>query len=154
MADGLEHCVMIALDTCEIESAPACVRTSIELPLGLLGFERFKRYALTAEEHEAPFQWLEVEGDASLSFLVVSPFEVLPEYAPELAPEDVAYIGLERPEDARLFGIVTLRSGGRATINLKGPVVVHRRTLRGKQVILANAAAYSLRQALPLPDNQ
>jgi len=35
-------------------------------------------------------------------------------------------------------------------VNLKGPIVINRRTLTGKQVIPVNAAEYAIRHPLPL----
>ena len=54
------------------------------------------------------------------------------------------------PTDAILFNIVTLRGSDPATINLKGPIVINRHTMIGKQVIPNNAAAYSLHHPLPV----
>jgi flagellar assembly factor FliW len=68
---------------------------------------------------------------------------------PDLSPEDVKFLALESPDDALLLNIVTLRPRGRATVNLKGPVVINRFTLVGKQVVLANAADYSVQHPLP-----
>ncbi len=143
------------MNTIELpECAPQAVASerSVHLPLGLLGFERIKRYALLANPAEAPFLWLQVPGDPSLAFLVVPPFEVLPDYEPDISPEDAAFLELDSPGDALMFNIVTLRANGRATVNLKGPLVLNRHSLRGKQVVLANAADYALQHPLPVTD--
>jgi flagellar assembly factor FliW len=122
----------------------------IRMPLGLLGFEHIKEYVLLANPDEAPFLWLQVLADPSLAFLAISPFIVLSDYAPDLGPEDADFLELTQPHDALVFNIVTLRPGGRATVNLRGPVVVNRRTLLGRQVIPLNAAEYDLRHPLPI----
>jgi flagellar assembly factor FliW len=57
---------------------------------------------------------------------------------------------LKAPNDALLFNIVTLRGPSRATLNLKGPIVINRHTHMGKQVILANASNYSVEHPLPV----
>jgi flagellar assembly factor FliW len=122
----------------------------ITLPLGLPGFEPLKQYALVTEEDQAPFSWLQVVNDPTLAFVVISPFDVLPEYQPDIPQEDVEFLEISSPGDVLLFGIVTLRGQGRATVNLKGPIVVNRHTNRGKQVVLANAACYQLQHPLPI----
>ncbi len=122
----------------------------VTLPLGLLGFERVKKYILLSSPDEAPFMWFQVMDDPSLAFLTVSPFVVDPNYSPKLSDDDVKFLGLNSPEDALLFNIVTVRNGGKATINLKGPIVINRFTLTGKQVIPDNAADYSVRHELPV----
>lgn len=121
----------------------------IHLPLGLLGFEDFRKYVLLAEPEDAPFEWLQVLDRQDLAFLVLSPFEVVPGYEMNLDDQDVEFLALQSPEDALVRNIVTLRPGGTSTINLKGPIVINRRTLIGKQVVLTNAADYSLQHPLP-----
>jgi flagellar assembly factor FliW len=125
----------------------------ISLPLGLPGFEPLKEYTLVTEEDQAPFSWLQVVNDPSLAFIVISPFEVLPNYEPDIPKEDVEFLGISSAKDALLYSIVTLRGKGRATANLKGPIVVNRHTARGKQVVLANAAQYQLQHPLPISES-
>ncbi len=124
----------------------------LHLPFGLLGFEQIKEYQLISNPEDAPFGWLQVVNDPSLAFLVVSPFEVLPTYAPDIGSEDAASIGLEKPEDAQLLNIVTLRANGQSTVNLKGPIVVNHHTRIARQIIPANATDYSLHHPLPVAE--
>lgn len=112
----------------------------LQLPLGLLGFEQFKRYELLSRPEEAPFLWLQVLDQPDLAFVVVSPTVVVPDYEPQISDEDVEFLDLRTPADALVFNIVTLRGRNNATVNLKGPVLVNRRTLVGKQIIPLNAA--------------
>jgi flagellar assembly factor FliW len=125
----------------------------IDLPLGLLGFERFKQYVLLAEPDQAPFSWLQVVDDPGLAFIVIPSFEVLPNYEPDISKEDVSFLEISSPDDVLLLSIVTLRGQGRATANLKAPIVVNRHTSRGKQVVLANAAQYQLQHPLPVHES-
>jgi len=122
----------------------------VHLPLGLLGFEQIKKYVLLANPEEAPFLWLQVLDDPTLAFLVLSPSEVVPNYQPEITDEDSEFIGLKTPQDALIYNIVTLRPNGRATMNLKGPIVLNRFTLTGKQIVISNAAQYALQHPLPV----
>jgi flagellar assembly factor FliW len=119
------------------------------MPLGVWGFERIKRYEIYSRAGQEPFQWFQMPGEESVGFLVVSPFAVMPDYRPALDPEDVEYLGLKSPEEAMFYNIVTLRGAGRATINLKGPVVAHRTTHIAKQVLLTNASDYSVHHPVP-----
>ena len=134
------------------EEAPAPARKPqaesnkgvITLPMGLLGFEQVKHYTLLGSAEEAPFLWLQMVEDPSLAFLVVSPSVVLNCYEPDISEEEVKFLDLADPKDALLFNIVTVHPNGEATVNLKGPIVVNRRTLIGKQVVPLNAAHYAL----------
>ena len=122
---------------------------TIQFPLGLLGFEGVKQFGLLADPAEDPFLWLEMLDDSNRGFLIVPPSAVLPDYQPDLSPDDVAFLELDDPSDALLFNIVTLRPRQAATVNLKGPLVVNRHTLVGKQVIPLNVASYPVQFPLP-----
>jgi flagellar assembly factor FliW len=116
----------------------------VKLPLGLLGFENHKDYVMLSRAEETPFLWLQMLEAPHQAFLVVPPSAVTEEYAPELSEEDVDFLQLEDPKEALVFNIVTLRNGAETTVNLKGPIVINRQTLIGKQVIPLNATQYAL----------
>jgi flagellar assembly factor FliW len=137
-------------NTAEIEATTTVPGNELRLPAGILGFEQFKDYRLLANPSEMPFAWLRAANNASLAFVVINPFLVMPDYAPDIPESDVEFLGLKEVNDALLFNIVTLRGPGRATVNLKGPLVINRHTHVGKQVIIANANNYSVEHPLPV----
>ncbi len=142
-------------DTIEMEKTEMPVATTtnqIHLPLGILGFEQIKNYALLANPAEKPFAWLRVTDNTSLAFVVIDPFIVVPDYKPDIPQLDADFLELKDASDALLLGIVTIHGHNRATMNLKGPVVINRQTHTGKQVIIANAADYSVQHPLPLAE--
>jgi len=144
---------MKCADTLELERpAVAPATNQVRLPMGLLGFEQIKDYVLLASPDEVPFAWLKVEDNNSLAFVVVNPFLVAPDYHPDIPQADVDFLGLEEASDAILLNIVTIRGPQHATINLKGPIVINRHTRIGKQVIIANAADYSVQHSLPVAE--
>jgi flagellar assembly factor FliW len=122
----------------------------VQMPLGLLGFERFKRYALFSRPTQEPFLWLKAIDDPKLAFLVMSPFLALPSYSPDIGDEDVKFLGLNGREDSLMFNIVTIRGPHNASVNLKGPIVLNRNTLQAKQIIPVNASTFSVAHPLPL----
>ena len=63
-------------------------QTLIQLPYGLLGFERVKNYVLIANPQEEPFRWLQMLENGRKAFLVVSPFLVKPDYQPDIPTDD------------------------------------------------------------------
>jgi flagellar assembly factor FliW len=62
----------------------------------------------------------------------------------------VRFLGLEGPEDALIVNIVTVSGPKQATVNLKGPIVLNRRTLTAKQVIPVNSPDFSVAHPLPV----
>jgi flagellar assembly factor FliW len=133
-----------------VETPSECLVT---MPLGLLGFEQFKRFSLVSNPGEEPFLWFQALDEPHFAFLAVSPFFVQPGYQPEIPDPDAAFLELRRPQDALIFNLVTIRGPQRATINLKGPIVLNRHTLLAKQVIPVNASDFSVEFPLPVqPD--
>ncbi len=139
---------MITVELTEPKTRQSEGRETIRLPFGLLGFEHVKEYVLLANPAEEPFMWFQMLDDTKRAFLVAPPSHLVADYQPDISDEEVDFLGLTDPSDAFLLNIVTLRGNGKATVNLKGPVVINRRTLIGKQVILNNAAKYSLHHPL------
>jgi flagellar assembly factor FliW len=137
-------------NTMEAEATASAPGNIVRLPAGILGFEQHKEYMLLANPAEMPFAWLRVADSASLAFVVINPFVVMPDYAPDIPDTDAEFLDLKEPTDALLFSIVTLRGPNRATLNLKGPIVINRHTHTGKQVIIANASNYSVEHPLPV----
>lgn len=129
-----------------LEAPSSC---EVRLPMGLLGFEHIKNCLLDFNPAEDPFRWLRVNENPALAFVVIEPGLVLPDYQADIAQADVEFLGISRPEDAILYNIVSLHPDGRATVNLKGPIVINRKTGVGKQVILTNAKSYSVHHPLP-----
>lgn len=122
----------------------------IEVPFGLIGLTHLRRFELTFVEGGLPFVGMKSIGDEELHFLAIDPRGVINGYELEIADGDVEALGLEDEDDALVYNIATMRSGQPqfVTVNLIGPVVVNRRTLIGKQVIIANSDEYSAMHAL------
>ncbi len=141
---------MQAAELTETQAANTNEEIAVHLPLGLLGFEQVHWYSLWTLPEEAPFLWLRRRDDCTLGFLLISPFEHISFYQPDVHPDDVAFLQLHAPADALVLNIVTLHGNGQATVNLKGPIVINRRTRIGKQVVPRNAADYSVQHPLPV----
>jgi flagellar assembly factor FliW len=141
---------MNTLDLMEPESAATHGNDVVRLPYGLVGFERVKSYSLLTKPEVSPFVWLQMLGEPKHAFLLLPPDLAVPDYKPDLDARDVAFLELENPADALVLNIVTFRDAGQPTINLKGPIVINRRTGVGKQVIPSNAAQYPVHHPLRL----
>lgn len=120
----------------------------IQIPGGLLGLEHIKEYELISVPDEDPFMWLQSAGAPKVTFLLVSPFAVRRDYRPDISDTDVQSLGLQTSDDALLFNIVTARDNATATVNLKGPILINRATNVARQVVLNNAAEYSVRHPI------
>lgn len=121
----------------------------ITFPSGLFGFE---------EEHG--FLLLPFEGSAStllcfqsvatpaLAFVVMDPFALRPDYAPELQPGELKSLGVESSQELGFYVLCVVKKPvSDSTVNLKCPVAIHPETRIARQVIL-ETDAYEMRHPL------
>lgn len=109
---------------------------------GLLAFEDFTRFVLFDIAENSDFKWLQSVEDPRISFLLVDPFTIKPDYYVDLPDELAENLGVEAPEDVMIYTTVTVPKGGlqEATTNLVGPLVINWRNQKGKQIICENNA--------------
>lgn len=121
-----------------------------ELIGGLIGLEDYTKYELLINEEEEPFMWIRSVDHHELGFVVVEPSAIVNDYDVEIADADAAKLEIESADDVIILNIVTLKDDDidSATVNLIGPIVVNRRTLKGKQLIAANYMKFSARHPL------
>lgn len=141
---------MNTLEITETEKTTTGSRDSVRLPHGLLGFENIKNYRLLTSPDEAPFLWFQMLDGGKYFLLLVPPGNVVSDYQPDIPAEDVKFLELNDPSEALILNTVTLKRDGQATVNLKGPIVINRRTWVGKQVIPTNACDYPVSHPLPV----
>ncbi len=108
---------------------------------GIPGYEASRRYVLVASMALTPFTLIQgIDRDAP-SFVAIDPWRVEPCYAQTLAPSDLAR--LDATEDEALLWLALVAAGhgdGSATVNLRAPLVVNPRSMRGLQLIAADSA--------------
>lgn len=138
---------MQSLQTVQDEDRILQHKKSLYFPHGLPAFEDIKEFVIIANEEESPFMWLQAVSNPNLSFIVVDPFLISPEYRPDICDADVETLELEDPSHAFVLSIVNVRNSETQgiTINLVGPIVINWKKQIGKQVILQNHLKYSVR---------
>jgi flagellar assembly factor FliW len=113
---------------------------------GIPGFPSSRHFRLeTLAPELQPFCVMRSVSETGISFVLVPPGTLFPDYTIEIDEQHVANLGLESADDAMVFAIVTL--GHAPTANLLGPLVVNRRTRAAAQVVQYQS---SYRAAEPL----
>lgn len=114
-------------------------RQRVRIPGGILGFEKFTEYALL-DARQKPFFYLQSLEVPELAFILIDPFLFRPDYALDIGDEALGDIGLEGPEDAIVFSIVTApQDGSPITANLMGPLIVSKSRRVGMQAVLPDS---------------
>ncbi len=119
----------------------------LEFPDGLIGLPG-TRYALVAREEQLPFYWLQSAEHEEIALPVTNPWLFFPDYEIHVPDDEALVLGLSAPEEADVLCVVrATESPANVTINLAAPIVVHRRSRRGRQIV-NGAPGYSVRQPL------
>lgn len=116
---------------------------------GLFGFEAYTKYLpLPFQEKDDSMISLQSIEDESLSFILMNPFVIFPDYAPELSKEDLDELEASSPEDISFYVISVIREPiDNSTVNLKAPLVVNALNRKAKQIIL-DQPEYTFRHTL------
>jgi len=121
----------------------------IDVPAGIPGFQDKKRYSMLQKEEAAPFLFFQCIDDPDLSFVILDPKCVMPDYL-----VDDKYINDVVPwncgnDEISLFVIVTIPNGDleSATANFLAPLVINTKRKEGLQLILQNTT-YSCQHPL------
>lgn len=118
-------------------SDPAPDDHVLTFPAGIPGFPTATRWELSELADDGAFQLLQSLDDPDLAMVVGVPWLFFPDWAPDLADDEVRGLGIDEPEDAVVFCSVTVPEvGDEPTMNLLGPFVVNRHTRVGRQVVL------------------
>ena len=112
-------------------------RQKITIAQGLFGFEKLKDYVLLDAEQE-PFFWLQSLEEKQTAFILIDPYLFRPDYEIKIDNDELADLGIDSPDKALVFAIVTIPENGPITANLQGPIIINKDTKAGKQAILNN----------------
>lgn len=117
-------------------------------PEGLPGFSHLRDFILLIPENIAPFCHLQSIDDPDISFIVVDPLDLYPNYAPEFSEEILNTLQIKEKTDTFLLCIVVIPEDPRfMTINLAAPILVNADDRLAKQEILSRGD-YSLRHRI------
>lgn len=122
----------------------------ISFATGIVGFPEFTQAEIVYQADQLPFMWLKGTGQNGLSFIVVEPQGLVPDYEIEITDSDIQALNLKSVSEAMILNIATLQKGPPqgVTLNLIGPIIINRRTLQARQVIIGNSQKYSARHPL------
>ena len=108
----------------------------ISLVGGIIGFAGLSRYVLL--DYNPPFSWLHSVEQSDLAFVVVNGGEFGEDYRFTLPMGDPD-LDLKESDLPAIMNLVSVRSDPKlTTVNLKAPIIVNPRVMRGKQIVLDN----------------
>jgi flagellar assembly factor FliW len=114
----------------------------IEFVAPLPGFPVDRRFALVRLDDDGVLCALTSVAGSDLRFLVVPPAPFFPDYAPEIDDESLAALGVTEAEADSLVVLLVVTTAAAAsdcTANLMAPIVLHERSRRAVQLVLAGS---------------
>lgn len=111
---------------------------TIHIINGLFGFESYTRYLpISFHEEDDSLISLQSVEDENLSFILMNPFKVFPDYNPVLPEQELNELGAESGDDISYYVISVIQdSVPDSTLNLKAPLAVNALNRKAKQIIL------------------
>ncbi len=110
----------------------------IHFPNGLFGFEEEHEFLLLPfEGSDGTLLSLQSVQTPALAFVVMNPFALRPDYAPELTEEELHLLHVERSQELCFYTLCVVREPvGDSTLNLKCPLALNIDRQEAIQVIL------------------
>jgi flagellar assembly factor FliW len=110
----------------------------IHFPEGILGFEEEKKFVvINDEDEESPFGWLQAIENPELTFVIINPFFVYPNYDITIPETAQKKLEIQDKKDLIIYSIVVVpKDIEKMTANLIGPIIINTKKMIGKQVIL------------------
>lgn len=108
---------------------------------GLIGLPEMRRMVLAEQTDIRPFLWMVSADDPQFAFLVVSAAELLEGFEPTLSEDERARLNFDSAEELTVLSVCVIEAEWeRSTVNLRAPLFISSRTMRGAQVVLPDAA--------------
>ena len=119
----------------------------VRFPAGIIGFEEEQAFLLLPfEGGGGGMLCLQSVRTPALAFVVLDPFSLKPDYAPELERAELKAFGVEETGDLGFYVLCAVKNPVSAsTVNLKCPLVIHPETREARQVIMEH---YEMRHPL------
>ncbi|GAB6188795.1 hypothetical protein JCM30566_05340 [Marinitoga arctica] len=108
---------------------------------GIPGFEHLKKFVILTLKETYPIMWLLSLEDELVSLPIIEPKLIKVDYQVQISEKIVNKLGVENSEDAAVFAVMTIphENPENATVNLKAPLIISKKTNKGIQFILENA---------------
>lgn len=111
----------------------------ISFKSGIPGFEHLQKYAIFDSDEMAPFKWMISMDDPDVSFVIITPQLLCPDFQPKLFVTDLADLDVDSDDELILFAIITLTPNPLdSTANLQGPLLINKNKKTGKQIVVTD----------------
>lgn len=120
----------------------------IKFTKAIPGFEGLENFIIKEVDEESAFKIMQSLEDASLGFVLISPFDIKENYEVKLSEDLIKRLEIKEPTDVALYSMVTLNSKvENITANLRAPLVININSQKGEQFII-DKEAYKIKHPI------
>lgn len=115
---------------------------------GIPGFLDLHRFAIINDDSNEYISYLQSLDEENVCFIMMPPIFIEKDYDIEISDSTVKKLGIEKPEDVKLYAILSVPGSFKdTTANLKAPIIVNSNSNKGIQEILDDER-YSIRHRI------
>ena len=131
-------------------------QTILHFPGGLLGFEDIKDYVIFDYDENIPLKWMQAISDPSISFVVVDPFIVMPDYNIKLEGQHLHGLEVADIDHIYFYVLITIPrdTPSAMTANLQGPIIINAANQFAKQLVLGKSIYHTKHQLFDVSKDQ
>ena len=112
----------------------------INMPMGLLGFSKLKKYIILDHEPKSPSKWFQSAEEASLAFVITDPFYFKPNYKLQFKITEVGSLQPKENDELAVSVIVSIPPDpSLMTANLRAPLLFNLRNKKGMQLVIIDS---------------
>ncbi|MDV2684290.1 flagellar assembly protein FliW [Alkalihalophilus lindianensis] len=123
----------------------------IHFEKGIPAFESEQTFVLLPFEEGTPFYVLQSTTTVEVAFIVINPFQFVPDYQVKLPDATIEQLEITSEEEVATFIMLTVHEPFQeTTANLQAPVIINATKQKGKQLLLSNSE-YETKHAIFKP---
>ena len=118
----------------------------IKFDRGIPGFENLRDFMIVEKKESYPILWLVSLEDTDVAIPVIDPWLIRVDYSVDIDEDTIRELDIKGMEDLRILSVLVIPVGKPEdmTINLMAPIIINKRTGKGKQIIMENSG-YGIR---------
>jgi len=106
---------------------------------GMYGFEQYKRFIILKDNPEDDIMYLQSIENDQLSFVLIDPYSVMPDYDPKVSVEEMIELKALNNTELKFLVIAIIKEKiEESMVNLKSPIAINPKLKIAKQVIVEN----------------
>ncbi len=125
---------MISFETSRFGRLEVSSDKIINFPNGLIGFPETRRFILM-DYKDTTLKWLQAVDDPDVAFIVTPPFELFPDYYPQIDKSTKEFLDINDDDDLVTLAILRV-DGESVTANLQGPLLINSLSKKGVQAVV------------------